>query len=173
VLNLADDSGVSLLRTVTCLPRIPTGLAAEGLAELLAEEAALIDFVKSFAHTVNSADVDAVVGNYADDSTWISPRGRFVGAEAIRHNYGLYFDPVRWFSFWTNITVRFVRPFDEAYVSAYQYSIGVSDAGRDRLGAVSTDVWRVKRAGDAWKIAERRVDVLDGYNHRVLLPQPA
>jgi ketosteroid isomerase-like protein len=170
VFNLDDNSGVSLLRAVTGLPRIPGGLPADRRTELLAEEAALMDFVKSFAHLVNSADIDAIVASYASDSTWISPRGRFAGTDQIRHNYGLYLNPVRWFSFWTNVIVRFVRPFDDAYVTAYQYSIGVGGTAADPLGAVSTDVWRVRRGGDSWQIAERRVDVLGRYDHRVLPP---
>jgi ketosteroid isomerase-like protein len=173
VLDLSNQGGVGLLRSVTSLPRIPAGLATDRHLELVMEEAALLDFVKSFAHIVNSADVAAVVSNYADDCTWTSPRGRFVGSGEIRSNYELYFNPVRWFSFWTNVTVRFVRPFDEAYTSAYQYSIGVGGVDAEPRGAVSTDVWHVKRTGESWKIAERRIDILDSHSHRVLPPAPA
>jgi ketosteroid isomerase-like protein len=169
MLDLSNHGGLDLLRSVTRLARIPEGLATERHVELVLEEAALVDFVKSFAHAVNAADVDAVVANYADDGIWNSPRGRFVGTEEIRRNYGLYFNPVRWFSFWTNVTVRFVQPFEEAYVSAYQYSLGASGSDQT-LGAVSTDVWRVIKAGESWKIAERRIDILDSHGHRVLPP---
>jgi hypothetical protein len=77
---------------------------------------------------------------------------------------------VRWFSCWTNVAVRFIRPFDDAYVSAYQYSIGVDESQPESQGALSTDVWRVKRVGDEWQIAERRIDILDTHNHRLLRP---
>jgi ketosteroid isomerase-like protein len=172
VLDLSNEAGAGLLLRVASLPRIPEGLAADRHLELVLEEAALLDFVKSFAYLVNAADVDAVVGNYADDGIWNSPRGRFVGSDEIRRNYGLYFNPVRWFSFWTNVTVRFVRPFEEAYIAAYQYSIGASGTD-DTLGAVSTDVWRVTKAGESWKIAERRIDILDSHAHRLLPPSAA
>src|SRR4051812_5847953 len=171
MIDLASLSGLRLLREVTGLPRVPAGIGAKQRHELVAEEAALRDFALSFAHLVNFAELDAVVAAYAEDCTVTSPRGRYVGTEAVRRNYQAYFDPVHWFSFWTNVTVRFVHPFDEAYVSAYQYSIGVGGPGSDGQGAVSTDVWRVERAGDSWQIAERRIDILDTYNHRVV-PAP-
>jgi ketosteroid isomerase-like protein len=168
MIDLSMRPGVELLREVTALPRIPDGLTAEQRHELLLEEAALLDFVKSFGHIVNSGDVEAVVSNYADDCTWISPRGRFVGSDEIRRNYGLYFNSARWFSFWTNVTVRFVETFDEAYVSAYQYSIGVSESDPLSVGVVSTDVWHMKRSASVWKIVERRIDLLESHGHRVL-----
>src|SRR4051794_37431220 len=171
MIDLASLSGLRLLREITALPRVPARMDDEQRRDLVVEEAALRDFAMSFAHSVNAADLDAVVASYAGDCTVTSPRGRYVGTEAVRRNYQAYFDPVRWFSFWTNVTVRFVRPFDEAYVSAYQYSIGVGGPGSDGQGAVSTDVWRVERAGDSWQIAERRIDILDTYNHRVV-PAP-
>jgi ketosteroid isomerase-like protein len=156
------------------MPRVPEGLDADQRHDLVVEEAALLDFVKSFAHTLNAGDVDAVVATYADDATWLSPRGRFAGVAEIRHNYGLYYTPIRWFTFWTNVTVRFVSPFDEAYVSAYQYSIGANETDPLRIGGASTDVWRVRRdsAGASWKIAERRIDMVDSHGHR-MLPAPA
>jgi hypothetical protein len=172
VIELSEHSGIGLVRAVTDLPRM---VAPEQAGRLVAEEAALLDFAKSFAHRVNGADLDAVVASYTDDCTVISPRGRYVGSDAVRQNYEHYFDPVRWFSFWTNVTVRFHQPFDEAlfdeaYVSAYQYSIGVEAAEPESRGAVSTDVWRVRRSGESWQIAERRIDILGPYDHRVLRP---
>jgi ketosteroid isomerase-like protein len=171
MIDFSAQHGVDLLREVTSLPRVPAGSTAEQRHDLLFEEAALIDFVKSFAHVLNSGDVGAVVDNYTDDATWLSPRGRFVGSAEIRRNYGLYYSPVRWFTLWTNVTVRFIKPFDEAYVSAYQYSLGVRESDPLSLGAVSTDVWRLVRgSADAasWKIAERRIDILDSHGHRML-----
>ena len=106
--------------------------------------------------------------SYTADCVVISPRGCYVGTAEVRRNHELYYDPVRWFTLWMNVTVRFVRPFDDAYVSAYQYSIGVSDAVQVPQGAVSTDVWHVTRVGGSWKIVERRIDILDRYNHRLL-----
>jgi ketosteroid isomerase-like protein len=173
MIDLTSRSGLHLLREVTGLPRVPAGITGEQRRDLVAEEAALRDFALSFAHAVNAADLDAVVAAYADDCTVISPRGQYVGTGAVRRNYQAYFDPVQWFSFWTNVTVRFVRPFDEAYVSAYQYSVGVLDGEPGAQGALSTDVWRVRRAGDSWQIAERRIDILDSHNHRVLPPLSA
>lgn len=168
IIDLDDARGVDLLRTVTGLPRIPGELSVAGQQELVQHEAALLDFVKSYAHIVNSGDIEAVVAHYDDECVWISPRGRFTGTEAIRRNYGLYYSPVRWFNFWTNVTVRFVGAFDEAYVSAYQYSIGVTESEPLRLGAVSTDVWHVARRGASWQIVERRVDILEEQSHRLL-----
>jgi len=170
MIDLASRSGLALLREVTGLPRRPAGLAAEQRCEFVVEEASVRDFAMSFAHLVNAAELDAVVAAYTDDCMVISPRGQYAGREAVRRNYQAYFDPVRWFSFWTNVTVRFIRPFDEAYVSAYQYSIGVHTTEPGAQGAVSTDVWRVRRAGDSWQIAERRIDILTGHDHQVLLP---
>lgn len=168
VIDLTERGGVELLRAVTGLPRAPEGLPADRRYEHVFEEAALLDFVKSFGHVVNSADVEAVVSTYADDATWISPRGTFVGSEQIRRNYGLYYSPVRWFAIWANVTARFVRAFDDAYVSAYQYSIGVTGAEPEPRGAISTDVWHVTRSGHAWRIAERRIDIVDSHSHRTL-----
>ena len=165
MLDLTSGSGADLLRAVTGLPRLPEGLAPEREHELVAAEAALLDYVKSFAHIVNSADIDAVVDCYAPDCICISPRGRYVGTAEVRRNYELYYDPVRWFTLWTNVTARFVRPFDVAYVSAYQYSIGVSAADQAAKGAISTDVWRVTWTGRSWQIVERRIDILDRYTH--------
>ena len=166
-----NQSGLGLARAVTGLPRIPQSLPARLRNELVTEEAAVLDFAKSFAHLVNAADLESVVASYADDCTVISPRGRYVGRGEVRANYQRYFDPVRWFSFWTNVTVRFTQPFDEAYVSAYQYSIGIDGgAPETSQGAVSTDVWRVRRVGESWQIVERRIDILDDYNHHVLPP---
>src|SRR5689334_5627421 len=106
MIDFIRQGGLSLVRAVNGLPRVHEELSPEQRSELLAQEAALLDFVMSFAHLVNSADLDAVVSTYADNCTVTSPRGQYVGAEAVRRNYGLYFDPVRWFSFWTNVTVR-------------------------------------------------------------------
>jgi ketosteroid isomerase-like protein len=168
VLDLASNSGAPLMCAVTALPRVPAGLPAERESELVAEEAALLDYVKSFAHVVNAADIDGVVDRYADDCVVISPRGRYAGTAAVRRNYELYYDPVRFFTLWTNVTARFVRPFDEAYVSAYQYSVGVNATESSTQGTISTDVWRVRRDDGVWKILERRIDILDAYNHRLL-----
>jgi len=171
VIDLSAQRGTDLLRTVTALPRVPDGLTAQQRQDLLHEEAALLDFVKAFAHTLNSGEIDDVVAAYADDATWLSPRGQFVGAGEIRRNYELYYQPVRWFTLWTNATVRFVQPFDEAYVSAYQYSIGVDAGDPLSRGGISTDVWRLERGGDrgpTWKIVERRIDMVDSHGHRLL-----
>lgn len=172
MIDLSSVNGLPLLRAVTSLPRVPVGIDGGRSGELAAEEAALRDFAMSFAHLVNAADLDAVVAAYAGDCVVISPRGRYEGTDAVRRNYQAYFDPVRWFSFWTNVTVRFVRPFDEAYVSAYQYSVGVRAGDPDAVGALSTDVWRVRRAADSWQIAERRIDILSSHDQRLPLAVP-
>jgi ketosteroid isomerase-like protein len=170
MINLTGSGGLSLIRAVTGMPRVRAELDDAESARLVGEEAALLDWAKSFAHLVNAADLDAVVASYAADCTVISPRGRYVGQDEVRANYRRYFDPVRWFSCWTNVTVRFIRPFDEAYVSAYQYSIGVDATAGESQGALSTDVWRVERTGGSRRIAERRIDILESHNHRVLPP---
>jgi ketosteroid isomerase-like protein len=170
MIDLTSLSGLSLVRAVTALPRTPAGLTARERLEFVVEEAALQDFAKTFAHLVNAADLDAVVSRYAANCRVTSPRGEYVGTGEVRRNYERYFDPVRWFSCWTNVAVRFIRPFDDAYVSAYQYSIGVDESQPESQGALSTDVWRVKRVGDEWQIAERRIDILDTHNHRLLRP---
>ena len=170
MIDLTSRNGLDLVRAVTRLPRVLDDLSGTQGLELVAEEAALLDWAKTFAHQVNAADLDAVVNSYTDDCTVISPRGRYAGTEEVRANYERYFDPVRWFSFWTNVTVRFVRPFDEAYVSAYQYSIGVNPTSGEAQGAASTDVWRVQRTDSVWRIVERRIDILDSHNHQVLPP---
>ncbi len=168
MLDLTSGSGARLLLSVTGLPRVPQGLAKDRELELVAEEAALLDYVTSYAHVVNSGDIDGVVDSYAADCVCISPRGCYIGTAEVRRNYELYYDPVRWFTLWMNVTVRFVRPFDDAYVSAYQYSIGVSDADPVAQGAISTDVWHVTRVERSWKIVERRIDFVDRCNHRLL-----
>ena len=173
MIDLSSRSGLDLVRAVAGLPRVPDDPAGPGQVELVVEEAALLDWVKSFAHHVNAADLDAVVDSYTGDCTVISPRGHYVGTEEVRANYRRYFHPVRWFSFWTNLTVRFVRPFDAAYVSAYQYSIGVNPAAGESQGAVSTDVWRVQRCGGSWRIAQRRIDILASHDHQLLPPLAA
>jgi ketosteroid isomerase-like protein len=168
MIDLDKRGGVDLLRQVAELPRLPDDLSEEEELKLLRQESAVLDFVKSYAHIVNSADIDAVVDHYGDDAVWINPRGRFVGTEEIRENYSHYYSPVRWFNFWTNITARFVRGSDAAYVSAYQYSVGVARSDPLRLGAVSTDVWHMTWQGPSWKIVERRVDILESGSHRLL-----
>jgi ketosteroid isomerase-like protein len=171
VIDFAAQQGIELLRAVTSLPRLPEHFDAQQRGELVLEEASLLDLVKSFAHTLNAGDIDSVVARYAKDATWLSPRGRFAGTDEIRRNYELYYHPIRWFTLWTNVTVRFVQPFDEAYVSAYQYSIGVNDADPLSRAGISTDVWRMERGAgrdSVWRIAERRIDMVDSHGHRLL-----
>jgi ketosteroid isomerase-like protein len=168
MINLDKWSGIDLMRKVAELPRFPDDLGEKDALELLRQEAAVLDFVKTYAHVVNSADIDAVVDHYGDNAVWMNPRGRYVGTEEIRENYRHYYSPVRWFNFWTNISARFVRNIDEAYVSAYQYSLGVARGDPLRLGVVSTDVWHMKRLESSWKIMERRVDLLGDRGHRLL-----
>jgi hypothetical protein len=170
MIDLVNKSGVSLLRDVVGLPRVPEGLTADQQYQLVAEEAALVDFVKSFGHIANAGDAEALISNYAPEATWSTARGRSVGTQEIKANYDGYYGPNHWFNYWTNIVVRFVRPFDEAYIAAYHYSLAVNQALPEPFAVVSTDVWHLKRVEGSWKIFVRRIDLVESHGHRVLPP---
>jgi hypothetical protein len=96
-----------------------------------------------------------VLGYFADDCVISNPRGRVSGAKDIRENYLVLFG--HWTisrHVWSNLTVRFLdaAPTD-AYIGAYHQEILLSN--ERQLVAVGTDIRRLKKVGDIWKITER------------------
>lgn len=166
MIDFDNQGALEIQREVVLLPRIPADWTDEQKAQLVAEEAALVDFMNSFGQIANAGDAETLISRYTDDATWRTARGHSVGKEQIKENYDGYYGPVHWFNYWTNIVVRFVKPFEQAYIAAYHYSLAVTEP--DNFAVVSTDFWNLKRIDGEWKIYQRRIDLVNTHGHKLL-----
>jgi ketosteroid isomerase-like protein len=149
------EGGLAGLQDLARLPLWPNGASGPARMNLILEEAAIRAEFMSYAYAYDNHDLDAVLDHFTEDCVIDNPRGQVAGAEAIRANYRVlfgYWKTTR--HMWSNIAVRFVDATPtQAYVGAYHHAVLLSD--ERTLAGAGTDVRRLEKVGESWKIARR------------------
>lgn len=133
------------------------------------EEGAIRDLLVKYCYSYDSNDIDGVMSTFSKDCVLVNPRATFVGAEAIRCNYEHLLTTRRYsMHHVTNVTVRLNEQMNEAAVTSYWSDKHVGKSGSiDGSDGSYSD--RVKKIGDEWRIAERRITANIFY---VMTPYP-
>lgn len=150
-----SGTGLAALQEIASLPLWPDGTSDSARLSLILEEAAIRAEFTSYAYAYDNHDLDAVLAHFTEDCVIDNPRGQVVGTEAMRANYQVlfgYWKTTR--HMWSNVTVRFVDAIPtQAYVAAYHHAALLSD--ERTLAGAGTDIRRMAKVGDSWKIVRR------------------
>jgi uncharacterized protein (TIGR02246 family) len=155
-----DDWGSGMWKIFDELAARPRCLdqSPEGRAEVLHEEAEVLDLFRRYHYHYDACNVDAVLKLFTDDCVVVNPRGTYIGTDAIRSNYE-YLTKKRFFiqHFGTNTLVRFEEGMKEAWLGAFYYSVVISSKGRAfAVGGTYLDRLRKEPDGQ-WRIFEQRI----------------
>ena len=142
----------------------PSAVRRRSLTEPVDEHDRRLEMLRSIAAAFDRHDLDAIMGNFADDAVFEGPRGteawgtRFVGREAIRAAFAARFAGIP--------DVRYEQ--DEHFVD------GNRGASEWTLSGMTTDGERIEIRGcDLWVFRDGKVVKKDSFwKIRPALPPP-